>query len=225
MNWDEATPHLKAPLDPDNIKQPPAGKYGEYVDALHVIREANRIFGYGGWSYGITRLELVSRIETAKPQVRVGYMATVKVTIGGVTREGSAVGSGMGHPDSEADHHESAIKEAETDAMKRAMRTFGNTFGLALYDKDKAKREVGKAPEPKKEKTPETVRDYMQAQTLKANTTAELEAWWERKEIAALQAELPEPMQNEVRKSFTDRMAAVFQAPTGDESETGHTYQ
>jgi len=31
--------------------------------------------------------------------------------------------------------HEPAIKEAETDAMKRALMTFGNPFGLALYDK------------------------------------------------------------------------------------------
>jgi len=31
--------------------------------------------------------------------------------------------------------HESALKEAETDAMKRALMTFGNPFGLALYDK------------------------------------------------------------------------------------------
>jgi hypothetical protein len=29
---------------------------------------------------------------------------------------------------------ESAIKEAETVAMKRALMTFGNPFGLALYD-------------------------------------------------------------------------------------------
>ena len=28
--------------------------------------------------------------------------------------------------------HESAIREAETDAMKRALSTFGNPFGLAL---------------------------------------------------------------------------------------------
>jgi len=32
--------------------------------------------------------------------------------------------------------HESAIKEAETDAMKRALSTFGNPFGLALYDRE-----------------------------------------------------------------------------------------
>ncbi len=31
--------------------------------------------------------------------------------------------------------HQSALKEAETDAMKRALMTFGNPFGLALYDK------------------------------------------------------------------------------------------
>ncbi len=33
--------------------------------------------------------------------------------------------------------HESAIKEAETDATKRALTTFGNPFGLALYDKER----------------------------------------------------------------------------------------
>jgi len=32
--------------------------------------------------------------------------------------------------------HENAIKEAETDATKRALSTFGNLFGLALYDKE-----------------------------------------------------------------------------------------
>ena len=31
--------------------------------------------------------------------------------------------------------HESAIKEAETDAMKRALVTFGGRFGLSLYDR------------------------------------------------------------------------------------------
>ena len=39
--------------------------------------------------------------------------------------------------------HESALKEAETDAMKRALMTFGNPFGLALYDK--AQRQVSSA--------------------------------------------------------------------------------
>jgi hypothetical protein len=43
---------------------------------------------------------------------------------------GHGTGSTLG------DAHESALKEAETDATKRALTTFGNLFGLALYDKD-----------------------------------------------------------------------------------------
>ena len=34
--------------------------------------------------------------------------------------------------------HERALKGAETDATKRALATFGNPFGLALYDREKA---------------------------------------------------------------------------------------
>ena len=32
--------------------------------------------------------------------------------------------------------HELALKGAETDATKRALATFGNPFGLALYDRE-----------------------------------------------------------------------------------------
>ena len=52
-----------------------------------------------------------------------------------IVREGCGSGHGLGLSLGEA--HESAIKEAETDAMKRALMTFGNPFGLALYDREK----------------------------------------------------------------------------------------
>lgn len=133
---------LDAPLDPKAVKPPPTGKYGEYVDAYHVICEANRIFGHDGWSYTITSLMQCSRVEAADKrgdaQVRVAYRCTVVAEAGGVRREGAAVGTGMAKPENEGDAHESAVKEAETDALKRALRSFGNTFGLALYDKTKA---------------------------------------------------------------------------------------
>ena len=133
---------LQAPLDPINVKPPPRGKYGEYVDGHHVLSEANRIFGFDGWGYAITSMALCCRVDAKDKdggaQVRVGYSCTVRAIAGGVDREGSAVGSGMAKPENEADAHESAIKEAETDALKRALRSFGNTFGLALYDKTKA---------------------------------------------------------------------------------------
>jgi DNA repair and recombination protein RAD52 len=63
-------------------------------------------------------------------------MARVRVTALGVVRDGTGYGSGA-MPDL-GDAIESAMKEAETDAMKRALMTFGNPFGLALYDKDQA---------------------------------------------------------------------------------------
>jgi len=138
MDWTKAKVELQKKLNPAHVKPPAQGKYGSYVDGHHVISEANRIFGEDGWSYSITRLELVSRIDTGNAggsQIRVGYMATVRVQVGDSFKEGAALGSGMSKADNEADAHESAIKEAETDALKRALRTYGNTFGLALYDK------------------------------------------------------------------------------------------
>ena len=47
-------------------------------------------------------------------------------------REGSGAGHGIDTDLGLA--HESALKEAETDAMKRALITLGNPCGLALYD-------------------------------------------------------------------------------------------
>ncbi len=63
----------------------------------------------------------------------VTYIAKVRVIVQGVAREGCGAGHGIDRDPGQA--HESAIKEAETDAMKRALMTFGNPFGLALYDK------------------------------------------------------------------------------------------
>ena len=66
------------------------------------------------------------------------YTARVRVQVRAgdrlVAREGTGAGHGAAVLPGEA--HEKALKEAETDAMKRALMTFGNPFGLALYDKD-----------------------------------------------------------------------------------------
>lgn len=150
MFTDEQIKALSAPLDPKHIKPPPRGKFGSYVDGFHSITEANRIFKHDGWSYDIKSLELCSRIETtdsnSKPQIRVGYRCIVRVEAGGAFREGAAVGTGMAKPENEADAHESAVKEAETDALKRALRSFGYTFGLALYDKSDENANIASPP-------------------------------------------------------------------------------
>ena len=104
-----------------------------------MISEANRIFGYGCWDQELRDVKLVSERERKIGQGRkdgwgVSYVATVRITASGTFRDG--VGAGHGIDVDLGLAHESAIKEAATDAMKRAFMTFGNQFGLSLYDKE-----------------------------------------------------------------------------------------
>lgn len=136
MDREDVSRELAKKLDPANVKPPAPGKYGEYLEAWHVISEANRIFGFFGWSYTLDAVTLTNATKDADQKHHVGYMARVSVTVDGAVR--GDVGHGQGHGKSEGDAHDSAVKEAVTDALKRALRTFGNPFGLALYDKTKS---------------------------------------------------------------------------------------
>lgn len=145
----ETTYRLREPLHPKFVRKAPKGKYGDYVEGWHVIDEANRIFGFGHWHRETVDLHCVAETEAKvgkdkKDGWSVSYRAKVKVTVQGVVREGSGAGHGVSV--NLGDAHESAFKEAETDAMKRALMTFGYPFGLALYDKDK--NHVGVPPFP-----------------------------------------------------------------------------
>ena len=141
MDWETVTVELSKKLDPANVK--PAkqfGPKGDYIEGWHAIAEANRIFGFDGWSYAIKDCKCVSERpreigKDKKPGFGVTYTVAVYVDAGGVRRED--VGAGHGYDADCGLAHESAIKEAVTDALKRALRTFGNPFGLALYDKSR----------------------------------------------------------------------------------------
>jgi len=142
---------LSAPLDRANVRQREQGRSRvSYLEGWQVIAEANRIFGFDGWE----RSTLISRCvaEHERPIGRdrksgwgVTYIARVRITITAGNRTLIREGSGAGHGiDTDLGlAHESALKEAETDATKRALMTFGNPFGLALYDKQQ--RQVSSA--------------------------------------------------------------------------------
>jgi len=132
MDWKEASKQLDKMLNPAHVQPPAQGKYGDYLFAWHVINEANRIFGYDGWSY-TTDLQKVSESKNNNDNHVIGYICKCTLTVDGVTRQD--VGYGEGITKNIGDAHEGATKEAATDALKRALRTFGNQFGLALYDK------------------------------------------------------------------------------------------
>jgi DNA recombination protein Rad52 len=135
---DEQKQLLAQKLDPGKITPPPKGKHGEYIKAYEIIESANNIFGRDGWSYACTDLRETNR-DYIDGKWRVGYLAIVEVHAGGAHKRD--VGHGQGQVPSLGDAIDSAAKEAVTDGMKRALRTFGNPFGLALYDK--SKRQVG----------------------------------------------------------------------------------
>jgi DNA recombination protein Rad52 len=114
-----------------------SGKTLSYIEGWHVIAEANRVFGFEGWDRETVAAECIWQDAKREPKV-CAHAARVRIRVRAgdtiVCREGSRVGHGMGATIGEA--YESAIKEAETDATKRALATFGNLFGLALYDKE-----------------------------------------------------------------------------------------
>ena len=133
----EQVEKLNEPILGANVKEREAGWGGKdntlaYVEGYHVIAEANRIFGFSGWSSETIETTCVQNEPKA-----VSYIAKVRITVGDVIREGT--GAGHGNQSNHGNNHESAIKEAETDARKRAFMQFGNQFGLSLYNgKDKS---------------------------------------------------------------------------------------
>jgi hypothetical protein len=110
-----------------------------YVEGWHVIAEANRIFGYDAWD----RHTLSTRCVwsgSASHHYAAAYTAKVRIAVraGTLTISRDGCGSGEARALTPGRAHELALKAAETDATKRALATFGNPFGLALYDRELA---------------------------------------------------------------------------------------
>lgn len=204
---------LKAPLARSHVRtRRQAGRDLSYIEGWHAISEANRIFGFDGWDRETVDLRILGEPREVQEKFRVAYAAKVRVTVYAgdrrIVREGTGYGSGIDRDLGSA--HESAIKEAETDAMKRALMTFGNPFGLALYDKDQLSVEDDAASKPEGHKTqaeaqtktvsPERVKKAWawaeeQAMLIRAmGDSAKFDAWHSKhmKDIAALKEVSPE---------------------------------
>jgi DNA repair and recombination protein RAD52 len=107
----------------------PGGKALKYISGKTAIDTANRIFGIGKWGYRVLSLTR----ETAGEQTF--YTADVELYVHGCPFPFPGQGEGVPQRDT-ADQYAKARKEAVTDALKRALRHFGDQFGLALYDEE-----------------------------------------------------------------------------------------
>ena len=133
---------LNEELNSNRIKTREKGNVNlSYIEGFDVIDTANKVFGFGNWSYSISKLDQVSQEVNQNQNNVVCYKAVVKIQIHNndhsqtVSRQD--VGFGTGVAKTLADAHEGSAKEAVTDAIKRCFRSFGNQFGNSLYDKTK----------------------------------------------------------------------------------------
>lgn len=139
---DKQNQALSYELDSSRIKTRSKNNINlSYVEGHDIIETANKIFGYGNWSYSISKLEHVSQETNQNSNIVICYKAIVNVVVHDlahskhISRED--VGFGTGIAKSLADAHEGAAKESATDAIKRCFRSFGNQFGNSLYDKSR----------------------------------------------------------------------------------------
>ena len=133
---------LTQELDSNRIKTREKGNINlSYIEGFDVIDTANKVFGFGNWSYLISKLDQVSQEVNQNQNNVVCYKAVVQIQIynsdHSQTVSRQDVGFGTGVAKTLADAHEGAAKEAVTDGIKRCFRSFGNQFGNSLYDKTK----------------------------------------------------------------------------------------
>ena len=152
--WDGLSPAvtgaLGQPLDPGLVSQRKgrAGRTYDYLEGHAVIDQANRIFGFGGWGYelaGDVTLREIEHVDTKTGEVISAprfYSAPVRVAVPGALPR-TDIGFNAVAEDN-ADGHETAIKGAVTDGMKRALRSFGVQFGNGFYGDQPAEEAGGR---------------------------------------------------------------------------------
>lgn len=139
---------LKAKLKRQHVKtRAVGGNTLSYIEGWHAIAEANRIFHFENWDRqtGTPQCHWTKQVQG---ELVCFYSTKVRITVRAgesvIVREG--IGTGTGRSPHADIAHDLAIKSAETDATKRALATFGNPFGLPLYDPQQ--RNVSKEGQP-----------------------------------------------------------------------------
>ena len=141
--WDSLPPRvtkeLEQPLDLALVssRRGRANPTYPYLEGHVAIAQANWVFGHGGWGYevvGEIKLREVQAVDpktTGEVRTSHAYSATVRVDVPGAPSR-TDVGFHAVNDDT-LEGHETAYKGAVTDALKRALRSFGDQFGNALY--------------------------------------------------------------------------------------------
>jgi len=142
---------LKQKINPDIVKtrKGTGNKELSYIEGWQAQQNANDVFKFD-WDCKtisndyIMQRDYIKKSEwngkkTEKEMVQVAFKAIVEIVVRfegkTLTRQGTGFGDGIAGVDNIAGAYELAMKEAETDACKRALKTLGSQFGIDLYDK------------------------------------------------------------------------------------------
>jgi hypothetical protein len=116
-----------------------------HVQQWDVRRFLIRVFGFGGYDTELVSIDLIREIEhpassqSGKPRWTVAYRVHQRLTIKDIhgrpiaTFDGVATGDAQNQP-SLGDAHDGAVKEADSQSLKRAAVNLGDAFGLSLYN-------------------------------------------------------------------------------------------
>lgn len=117
----------------------------DYIPIHVAITQANRIFGHGKWTTEIMKHQPVANANGTI----LGYSCIARVSIPILDTHYDGYGFQSltirrGDIIDDASSHDTAAKGAESDAVKRALRYLGDTFGNSLYEKDNERIPVAK---------------------------------------------------------------------------------
>lgn len=123
---------LRNPIHPTQLyKRPgPGGRSLTYATTEQIISNMNEVFGHDGWSSEI-RESKKEHLKIEGGKAEVVWSCIVRVHIPNSFHDGIGTGIGQGRI---TDAMEKAMKEAESDALKRACKYEGPYTGLCLYN-------------------------------------------------------------------------------------------
>lgn len=129
---EEQAGELEKPLGPEYV----SFKNGHaYIEGHKVVKLANEVFGFDGWSSEVRSMTIDYEDENSG-RYTIGVSCTMRITLkAGVYREDIGYGSSINMPH-KYQAYDKARKEAATDALKRALRQFGESLGNCLYNKE-----------------------------------------------------------------------------------------
>lgn len=104
------------------------GKALSYLEGWYVIDRLNQVLGTENWQWMVEELIPVAGDKQS-------YIVRGSITANIEGKQVYKSGLGYGSDKGNFNPGEMAIKEAETDALKRAAMKLGRSLGLALYDK------------------------------------------------------------------------------------------